>query len=218
MIFFADGTSSVNGTISSIPQRLEALQTRSFQRWDWTGIDIRKESRPPRAGYRANIQTAVVNSILSNTPDAYVVVDDGANEIADIVVLRKGTGRRVDIAFYHCKWSSEDQAGQRLVDLTEVLSQVCRSVRWAFPNLLAKRLTTRLQEQPGRLRNGDAGDLKALLSTIDSGATLPSLTQYAVQPGLRISGIERWASGIALATVAANWCDSFAADLIICGA
>ncbi len=218
MLFFADGTSSINGTISSIPQRLETLSKQSFQQWDWTGVDIRKESRPPRAGYIANIQTAVVNRIALDSPDAYVIVDDGANEIADIVVLREGAGRRVSIAFYHCKWSSEDQAGQRLVDMTEVLSQVCRSVRWAFPNLLAKRLVARLHEQPARLRNGDANKLETLLSVIDSGATLPAFTQYAVQPGLRLSGIEHWASGIALATVAANWCDSFDADLIICGA
>ena len=183
-VFFADGTSSVSGTIGSIPQQLATLTPNSFQRWDWSQVDIRSESRAPQRGYKLNIQTATVNEIKSRTPNAYIVIDDGANEIADVVVLSEGVGRRIDIDFYHCKWSSEDEPGHRLKDLTEVLAQVSRGVRWAqpLPKLLAKRLIARLEDRPERLRNGDMETLRSLLSELCSGSYLLSLEAMPCSP------------------------------------
>lgn len=219
-VFFADGTSSVNGTIGSIPQQLSTLSPNSFQQWSWSQVDIRRESLPPRPGYTMNIQAATVNEIVQKAPDAYIVVDDGANEIADVVVISERVGRRIEIDLYHCKWSSGDQPGHRLTDLTEVLAQVSRGVRWAqpLPKLLAERLKARLEARPERLKNGDMEALKSLLLKVGSGKYRVLFRSFAVQPGVRTSDIEQWQRGMELATIAANWCNGFDVDLIICRA
>lgn len=217
IIFFADGTSTYNGTISSVPQRLATIGNSGLQEWDWGGVDIRHESLPPRPGYSENIQSATIARILPSFPDAFIIVDDGANEIADIIVIRPEPGRTVRVDLYHCKWSSDDKPGHRLNDLTEVLAQVSRSVRWAFPSTLASRIAYRIDERPERLWQGNKAALKTLLTSIGSGESILSFTQYAVQPGLRIAGMLNWAPGAALATVTANWCREFDMDLVICG-
>ncbi len=217
-LFFANGYSTCEGTIAAVPARLVTIDENSIEKWLWVDVDPRRESLGPRAGFQKNIQTHTIEAFESRSSDSMIIVDDGANEVADIIVLHRQSGHAVLVEFAHCKWSSEDLKGLRVKDLAEVLSQVCRSVRWMFPDVLSERLRARLLERPDRLKRGDMPAVIALLDQIASGSVRLSFAQYAIQPGIDIDRFLAWENGTSLATICANWCREFDTDFTLCGA
>jgi superfamily II DNA or RNA helicase len=216
-LFFANGTSAVEGTIAPIPASLASIDANSLQKWDWADVDIQRESRPPRAAYRMNILQRALNMFVERDPNAIIIVDDNAYEIADIIVIHRQAGRSVLVELIHCKWSREDISGHRIGDLSEVITQVCRSVRWCFPELLSERLKHRLNLKPERLYQGSPNECAAVLDLIASKATHLSFVQYAIQPGVAIDGFLERDNLAALATICANWCTQFDATFVLCG-
>ena len=63
-----------------------------------------------------------------------IVDDDGKGEAADIVAIRlvgdTTAPSRIDVEFYHCKYSQEATPGQRIKDLYEVCGQAQKSISW----------------------------------------------------------------------------------------
>jgi len=95
---------------------------------DWTNINIRKESQGAQRD-ADSIQADAIR-VLRETRDFEIIFDDDdANEIADIVCLKR-EGKELVIELQHCKFSSADAAGARVKDLYEVCGQAQKSIKW----------------------------------------------------------------------------------------
>jgi len=122
--------------------------------------------------------------IAEQFPGAILINDDGKNEIADLILIRR-LGERAVVRLYHCKYQSGK--GANLDDLHELLGQVQRSARWASdPRSFWKEAAIRIG---GRFKI-KAGDETAARAYLAECAEKPPLTEFiltAVQPGIHAS-------------------------------
>jgi hypothetical protein len=82
--------------------------------------------RDPRS-----IQRKVIDTLLKDQSYCLIFDDDGAGEAADVVAVREishGERRRLDVEFYHCKFSMASTSGARVDDLYAVCGQAQKSV------------------------------------------------------------------------------------------
>ena len=124
-----------------------------------------------------------------------IIDDDGKGEAADVVTIElvgnAAAPSRIDVEFYHCKYSQAAAAGRRIEDLYEVCGQAQKSIAWMsshekrtdlFTHLL--RREARRQEVEGASRY-EKGDGELLLTIREMSRLCPvSLKIYIVQPGL----------------------------------
>lgn len=164
---------------------------------DWNGVDITTESQGPSKN-PASIQRRVIETMIehgtgwldpsqSETAAWEVVIDDdGANELADVVGMRRDGGF-LDVQLVHCKYSSEPKPGARIVDLYEVCGQASKSVaRRRDVSLLVPHLIRRegLRSKAGRV-GFEVGDAETLYDIDDHRHTLRlRLNIVIVQPGV----------------------------------
>ena len=198
-IWFADGASldgNEHTPLKSVlpPYSLEKLVID----WDWTGIDIRKESQG-EAKEQDSVQAAVITRLKAG---AYHLIfdDDGAGEIADVVAVTVAgpfdSPERIDVELYHCKHSKKARAGGRVDDLYVVCGQAQTSIRWMssgekrsdlFTHLLRREAQRQTRGAPTRIERGD----RALLETLRemSHATRITMKVVVVQPGVSKAAI-----------------------------
>lgn len=187
-VFYADGSSSMGRVLFQPKAEYDDLDPRSVSAWAFSGVDIRKEADPPAAG-KVNIITHVVGEFAGRAEVEFVVVDDRAHEIADVLVIEKanGSGRRA-ITLVHCKFSSKDFPGARVEDLYEVLGQAGRSVTWLDLSAFAARLLNRL----GTGSEVAAGDKDELVARLTEWTASPAPARWSIavcQPGLLASAV-----------------------------
>lgn len=122
--------------ISNLWYEIEFDRSESFNKdqiddWDWTGVDIKKESAWKHgANQHDSIQWKVMEEVRAEGFDI-VFNDDGSGEIADIVAMRISEDRKtLHINFYHLKYSGEVKPGHRVNDLYAVCGQAQTSVHW----------------------------------------------------------------------------------------
>jgi hypothetical protein len=163
--------------------RLEALT--------WNGVDIRRESqgagRDP-----ATVQAFVAAQLIGEAGWELVIDDDGAGEIADLVLMRREDDRLV-ICLAHCKFSSQPVAGARVADLYELCGQAQKSARWRHHNSLLFRHLLRRERNRVR-KHGRSGLMLGTGETIyqlEGAAPLlrPELHVLIAQPGLSKGGV-----------------------------
>lgn len=134
---------------------------------DWSQTDIRKESRWKDGAIREDsIQAQSMRWCLEEGFDI-VFDDDGANEIADIVAIREETDSLL-IRLMHCKYSSKDDPGARVKDITEVTSQAAKNYHWLWriekmACRMIDRHVERTQKGAGRFFKGSPILLKKLV-------------------------------------------------------
>lgn len=151
---------------------------------DWSGIDIRKESRGPEKD-ELTVQGRMMKLVMAEEWDV-VIDDDGSGEVADIVALREVDGSLV-VRLVHCKYSSESSPGARVVDLYELIGQAQRSAAWRrnyermIPRLMRRERTRKADGRSGLVR-GDIADLQRLLER--SVQLTPLLGIAVAQPGM----------------------------------
>ena len=109
-----------------ILQKLPELPKEIFTRLNWDDTDITKESRAGSSGL-LNVQQKATLELESRYPDAIIIVDDGAYEIADLIVINS---KQKVITFVHCKFTKNTKAGNRVTDWYELYAQCCRSHSW----------------------------------------------------------------------------------------
>jgi hypothetical protein len=108
---------------------------------NWDGIDISAESLSP--GRTDTIGDGILRHLRAAGWPEVVMCDDGANEVADYVVIGKER-----IALIHAKYSSEATPGLRVGDLQEVLAQCLKNLQffqWPVIESHAKRLGGEIQ-------------------------------------------------------------------------
>lgn len=153
--------------------------------WAGDGVDIRKESQGPDRD-PASIQARAIRLVKDEAEWTVLLDDDGTGEVADIVSLRV-EGDELLVGLTHCKYSSEDQPGARILDLYELCGQAQKSVRWRrdvillFEHLIRRERKRQLDGRTGF----ELGDAAALYDLQDRSRLLrPRLEITIVQPGV----------------------------------
>jgi len=126
MIYYADGSFSYNCYLVSVSQDIGGFSQEEIIDDSWDDVDIRKESM----GYDRDADS-IQFSFFKSIEDEYEIIinDDGKGEAADLVAL-KVVDNEIVLTLVHCKYSSKDDPGARLIDLYEVCGQAQRSIRW----------------------------------------------------------------------------------------
>ena len=93
---------------------------------DWSDVNIKRESqgadRDP-----ATIQHRTIQALSTEDEWEIVIDDDGAGELADIVLLKR-TEDALEVLMVHCKYSSGDKPGARIDDLYDVCGQSMKRI------------------------------------------------------------------------------------------
>jgi superfamily II DNA or RNA helicase len=193
VIWFSDGSALEGNEFIPLKSVYPLYDPAKIQAWDWTNVNIRKESQGVQRE-ADSIQAAVIRTLL-NANYAMIFDDDGKGEAADIVAIRligdTAAPTRLDVEFYHCKYSLKNAAGHRIDDLYELCGQAQKSIVWMsssekrtdlFTHLL--RREARRQELTGTSRY-ERGDGELLLTLREISRLCPvTLKIHIVQPGL----------------------------------
>lgn len=200
IIWFADGSSLEGNQYIELRVTYPPYDPNKIEAWDWTGVNLRKESQGDEK-WEDSIQAKVIRG-LKEADYEMIIDDDNPGEAADIVTIRvKGhtnNPSRIEVEFFHCKFSLSDVAGARIKDLYEVCGQAQKSIAWMsyrekrtdlFTHLLRRESQRIAAGRPSRYERGDA----ALLQTIREMSELSevSLKIFVVQPGLSKALVSR---------------------------
>jgi len=132
-----------NKSIEKLPENLWVVK-------NWEGCNIRAEAYEDIViGNEAGIDKPVINHVaefymplLIESSDL-IFLDDGANEIADMIVVDVTLSV---ITLVHCKYSARDAPGCRKSDCDELFAQAMRSIHWVSSPNLFDRLNDRLKD------------------------------------------------------------------------
>jgi hypothetical protein len=193
MIWFADGSALEGNQYVELKNIQPPYNVAKIQAWDWTGVDIRKESQGPEKR-PDSVQARVIREL--RTRDYHMIVDDdGKGEAADIVAIRVegdlAAPTRIEVEFYHCKYSGGADPGRRIDDLYEVCGQAQKSISWMyssekrtdlFTHLLRRESTREAAGVASRFEVGNTEMLQTIREISD--LCLVKLAIHIVQPGL----------------------------------
>jgi superfamily II DNA or RNA helicase len=190
IIHFANGDFLVFNELFELPrgdQRV-AYDPNKIAVWDWSDVDIRKESQGEEKD-PASIQRRVIERLLASDFGAFDIVfdDDGAGEVADVVMIKQA-GNRVAVDLFHCKYSGAENVGARIADFYAVCGQAQKCVRWREdPRKLLRHLLHRenLRARAGRVSRFEEGDKRAVQQILNASKELSfEYRVHIVQPGL----------------------------------
>lgn len=163
----------------------ESFNRERIQSWNWTGIDITKESQ--RDEKRAeSIQRRVIECMISQGFDV-VFDDDESGEAADVIAIRDYP-EKIEIHLIHCKFSGAAAPGTRVDDLYVVCGQAQRSIHWRedveslLHHMTLREGRRRATSRPSRFEHGDLRVLSELRQRLPYVYT--EMHIGIVQPGL----------------------------------
>lgn len=183
--WFADGSSLTGIEYVELRQAPEPFPRDRIDAWDWTGTNIRVESQGTTRN-PLSIQCRVIRELAKRSVTV-LFDDDDQGEAADVVVVIEQTDR-IEVEFWHCKYSGGDSPGTRINDLYEVCGQSQKSVRWLeqprdlFTHLLRREPRNLLGNSVTRFERGAQQDLLRLREKAGTQRVLLSI--FIVQPGV----------------------------------
>ncbi len=192
VVWFVDGSSLEGNKLTSLKKKYPPYDRQKIQAWDWTGVDLTKESQGVTKE-EDSIQYRAIEIIKSG--DYQIIFDDDdTGEAADIVAIRVGeeadSRRAIDIEFYHCKFSKA-KPGERIKDLYEVCGQAQKSIHWMESHDKQVELFTHLLRREPKRRQGqtasrfERGDSNELIKIREMSRVCPiRLKIFIIQPGL----------------------------------
>jgi hypothetical protein len=218
-ILFVDG-SELEGYALVEPQTRQtpAVRAGSLQPWDWSGIDLTKESMWRDGQLHSDSIQAHATEAMKKEGFEVIIDDDGSGEAADLVCLSEHPDH-IRLVLVHCKFSGGDGPGERIKDVVEVASQAIRSSKWnwRFDDLcqhLAGRQSRRLKA--GGQSRMVVGDTKRLMAMKRIGDHYKPLRTeiLIVQPGLSKANITE-SQAIILASAQGYVMDTVGVDVRI---
>lgn len=200
IVWFGDGSSLEGNQYIELKTTYPPYDRAKIEAWDWTGIDLRKESQGVVKD-ATSIQARVILELRTRNY-AMIVDDDGKGETADVVTIRLAGDQHapssIDVEFYHCKYSQEATPGQRVKDLYEVCGQAQKSISWVasadkktdiFTHLLRREAD---RQNAGLASRFEVGDRELLLTIREMSHLCPvTLKIYIVQPGVSKANASR---------------------------
>jgi hypothetical protein len=187
-ILYVDGSELDGNLLVRASQKsVQAFAPTQITSWDWTGINIKTESIWKNGVNRANsVQRKTVDMQLLEGFDI-VFNDDAAGEAADVIGIKRHPNH-IQVRLIHCKYTTKDEAGERVKDVVEVCSQAVRSSRWGWRFAdLCTHMLAREKNVPiaGASTRFEIGDAKKLNQYVRLSRTTPlKLDIVIVQPGL----------------------------------
>jgi superfamily II DNA or RNA helicase len=236
-VYYADASSSSGNRLYTPPTAHLAFPPELLVKVDWTDVDTRRESKPGRDG-KKNVQETMVGWHIDSTTgssNARVLNDDGAGEIADLIVINfpyswlDSSGavttpytdlpvEPVRVTLSHCKWAGQDNPRRDLSDLDQLVGQAHRSVRWlANPRGFWETLATRSTGRATTLA-GDPAETRALLRHLAANTPNTEFSIQVVQPGLDLAQVPGWAAGETLLSFLVDAAGTVGAQITVVGA
>lgn len=218
-LLFANGATVSQGAVFHPPARLPAVPGNMLTAWDWTGVDITKETEP--AAGLESIHAATERKLGAQTDADWILNDDRAYELADVVTiaLDAETGNAL-VDLVHCKFSSTAAPGRDISNLYEVVGQAVRSGKWSagparvFIEDVARRIRHRAAT---RVIRGDQDNLLQLLDHWAIETPPLHLTVTIVQPGLDVAQVDSASDVRAMLVAAHDWLDRMGASMRVVG-
>ena len=183
----ADGSSVSGNDYLQLKHTIGAFDKAAIEDWDWTGVDISKESQrvEPR---KDSVQYHVIQRLLPLDYD-YIYDDDGSGEMADVVTL-KVLPDRIHVELYHLKYAKKGKVSKGVGNFYEVCGQAQRSTHWKHKSgdalilhLLRRNPKTEGGQTRDRLEKGDLLELEGL--KLQAKKQLPlEFSLIIVQPSL----------------------------------
>jgi superfamily II DNA or RNA helicase len=134
----------IEGRNCIIPNRtIEILPSNLWQTQSWGGCDIMSERYDPQA---TPPNLPVINKTVELIrpklhPSDVLILDDGANEISDLIWIQD---HDKIVNLIHCKPSKKPKAGCRVGDSDILFAQALRSIHWVSSSILLDRLNDRI--------------------------------------------------------------------------
>lgn len=174
------------GILLQPDRTIQAFDLSRLHVLQWAGANLRKESQGANRD-ADSVQAHALARLLTVADWDVVIDDDTSGEIADLVGLRFDD-TTMYVYLLHCKFSSEDIPGARVVDLYEVCGQAQKSTSWrrSIDHML-RQLVRREKSRKARFgRSGIMkGSAKKLLELEEQARLIrPHFTIAIAQPGL----------------------------------
>jgi len=193
VMWFSDGSSLEGNQYVELKAVQPPYDAARIQAWDWSNINIRKESQGVQKEYDS-IQARVIRELRTRSYDM-IIDDDGKGEAADIVTISligsATAPSKIDVEFFHCKYSHAATPGQRIDDLYEVCGQAQKSIFWMSSPEKRRDIFTHLLRREARRQEAgitsrfEVGNEDLLLTIREMSRLCPlSLKIYIVQPGV----------------------------------
>jgi hypothetical protein len=196
VFWFADGSYLDGNQYVKLTSNVPPYDKNKIVSWDWTGIDLQKESQ--RVEKRQDsVQRKVIEMLLLDPAWDIIIDDDDTGESADVVTIRaldEDMSNDIEVNFYHCKFSGGVNAGTRVDDLYVVCGQAQKSISWLynsekqtdlFQHLLKRDPRIKEKTEYSRFERGDRNLLKKFQEMSRVGKV--NLKVFIVQPGLKKS-------------------------------
>jgi superfamily II DNA or RNA helicase len=187
LVRFVD-LSELDGNLLIRPQHAEdrVFPVERFETWDWTGVDVAKESIwKDGQERRDSIQWRAARNFIDGGFEL-VFDDDSSGEAADLVCLKEQLDH-IRLALIHCKFT-RSTAGLRVKDVGDVCSQAVRSAKWKWKfrdlcrHILGREKRLARPERPTRFLHGNAAMLNKFVKVSRFKEIRPEI--IIVQPGL----------------------------------
>lgn len=193
-IWFADGSAITGNEYVELKASYPPYDPAKIQTWDWNGINLRKESQGAQKE-QDTIQARVIQELKFRNRYHLIFDDDGSGESADVVAIQlvgdSNSPSRIDVEFYHCKYSQEQSPGGRIGDLYEVCGQAQKSIAWMYSFEKKTDLFTHLlhreslRQDSGRSSRIEFGNEDLLQSIREMSRICGiALKVFIVQPGV----------------------------------
>lgn len=152
-ISFSDSTTVVGPVLYRRPSVKRGLPRLGEIHIDWSTVNIKAETdkKARELGAGASVHSAIASHlarrVLEHGARRWVLLNDGAGEIADYIVVEVhggSEGARVKLELWHAKGSKEDVPAVRVGDMQVVVAQAIKSRRWLLDPTVWEELGRRL--------------------------------------------------------------------------
>lgn len=155
--------------------------------WAHYNTNVKYELRTnygPRNG-KKSIQEALLDLLLSDPENEYVVFDHSNGEMADYLTFSE-TDNEIIARLYHVKGHKQKTYNNSVTEVYEVVGQAIKSIKWFMPKSeFIKKMKDRHKSGHFIMKKGAFSDLLKLIKS-DEKRFLGEMV--VVQPGLRPSG------------------------------
>jgi hypothetical protein len=181
LFLYSGGVAYSDGECVKMEKLNQCIFDKAQREINWSNVDITKEEKTA-VHPKINILQRLEEYVQSLPNLLFASNDNGANEVADIVLLFKNK-----IVFIHAKYSSKPLPGLRIGDLQEVSAQAIKNVNFAVPEPYSHHQLSRLYEN--LFYNLDGKSFEDFASMFIGALDNYNIRKevWIVQPGLDIS-------------------------------
>ncbi|KJR98253.1 MAG: hypothetical protein VR65_20990 [Desulfobulbaceae bacterium BRH_c16a] len=186
-IWFADGSALTGNNFVQLKNAIRPYPKENIIVWDWSGVDLSKESQHVPPKLEDSIQYRVIYELKQGDVDI-IYDDDYAGEVADVITIKQHSNK-LKVCFYHLKYAIDGKISNKINNFYEVNGQAQKSIHWKhksgdeFINHLLRRETKiRNDVECSRLEKGTKEDLWKLLGVAQKKIPI-EWEVFIVQPG-----------------------------------